>query len=301
MKIVCPQCGFTREQKDTPLPSARVVAKCPRCGCRFRFSREKGVGEILPPKGWQPREGEEEEDIRVIASNAYMREADRFAREQEASSPEADQPRSKDAYRNPWADAPAPDGWATAMWQTILRVMFQAPLFFKKLNPAASMSRPLGFFLIICVFQTMVEWAWSQTMLNFLAQQVGDDPNLARLMELASPGGNVFLTLLIRSAILIFQLYVFSLLMYLAYRMIARDRTTFVLVFQVLAYSTAPWILCIIPAIGSIAGAIWGIGCAAAGCKAAMRLTWSQTAIGFLPIVFAMLPLLNQMPGLFAR
>lgn len=294
MKIVCPQCGFAREQKNAPLSTDHVVATCPKCGCRFRFSPEKGAGEILPPKGWKPQDGEEEEDIRVIASNAYMREADRFAREQRAAQQEA----AAGAARNPWEEAPEPDGWLTALWQTILRVMFQAQLFFKKLNPEAHMGRPLGFFLIICAFQTAAEWFWSQAMLRFLAQHSGDDPNIARLVELASPGGNVLLTLLVRCGILILQLYLFSLLMYLVYRIVARDRASFTLVFQVLAYSSAPWILCVIPAIGSVAGLVWGIGCTAAGCKTALRLTWPQTALGFVPIVFAALPLLSQMTDL---
>lgn len=274
-----------------------MVATCPRCRCRFRFSPQTGSGEILPPKGWRPEKDDGEEDIRVIASNAYIREAERFAQEQQAMRQTA----LAEGSHNPWAEAPAPDGWLTALWQTILRVMFQAPLFFQKMNRAAGMGRPLSFFLVISLFQTGVEWAWSQAMIRFLAQQGSQDPNLSRLMELATPGGNVFLTLLLRSGILILQLYIFSLLMYLAYRLVAQERATFALVFQVLCYSSAPWILCIIPAVGTIAGAIWGIGCAAAGCKAALKLNWSQTLLGFVPLIFAFLPLLGQMPGLLSR
>lgn len=290
MKIICPQCGFSREQKSDRLPYGQVVATCPKCGCRFRFSRADGAGEILPPKGWRPRDGEEDMDIRTVASNAYAREARRFEQE-EAGAPGA---------AIPWDLAPAPQGWGAALWQTILLVMFQAQYFFSQLRGAGPMGRALSFFLLVCVFQTVVEWGWSQAFVAFLSQEQINDPNMAKLMEMASPGGNVFLTLLIRAGLLVLQLYVFTALMYLAYRVVARDRASFALIFQILAYGTAPWVLCLIPAIGSIVGAVWGVGCVAVGCKAAMRLTWTQTAIGFLPIIFVLLPLLTQMPGLMS-
>lgn len=294
MKITCPQCGFSREQNEDRLPADHVVATCPNCGCRFRFSLTQGAGEILPPKGWHSSEDGEEDDIRVIASNAYAREAKRFAQERHSTQDNSLQ----NFVPNLWAIAPEPYGWGTALWQTIIRIMFQAPTFFQNLKAIASTGRPLAFFLILCIFQTLVEWGYSIAFLHFLAPDVSQDPNLSRLIELATPWGNIFLTVLLRTGVLVVQLYVFSLLMYLAYRVIVRDKATFTVIFQILAYSTAPWILCVIPAIGSIAGTIWSVGCAAVGCKAALRLDWSQTLIGFLPIIFAFIPLLAQVSGM---
>ena len=95
MIITCPQCGFSRAVAENRLAGKSVVAICPKCACRFRFSAQKGVGEILPPKGWKRIEEpvseeapkneanspEEEEDIRQVAAEAYRKEAERFANE----------------------------------------------------------------------------------------------------------------------------------------------------------------------------------------------------------------------------
>lgn len=43
MKIICPDCGFSREMPAERLPKRTVIANCPHCGCRFRFSPEHGV------------------------------------------------------------------------------------------------------------------------------------------------------------------------------------------------------------------------------------------------------------------
>lgn len=300
MNIVCPQCGFSRDVTQENLPKEHVIATCPKCACRFRFSLESGAGEILPPKGWHKMadnkdKGEPaEEDIRITASNAYAREANRFADEQAAAKESAKQ----NVRRNPWADAPSNEGWLTAFYQTLIRVLFQAPAFFGNLSPRAAMQRPLAFFLLICLFQAIVERAWGQFFYSLLVTNAASDPQLMKLLEILAPSTNIFLTILFRTGFYILQLYVFSLLMFLAYRIVAKDRAVFNLVFQVMAYSSAPWVLCLIPGIGSLAGAIWSIGCLAAGCKAALRLSWGQTLVGFLPLLCLLLPVFGQMLGL---
>lgn len=301
VKIVCPQCGFAREVPEDKLPQGHVIARCPKCACRFRFSVHAGSGEILPPRGWQRMDGQkeaaEEEDLRAMASDAYEREARRFQNEQTAAMEAS----WREAARNPWAQAPVPDGWLAAFYQTVIRVMFQAQAFFGNLSPKAQMPRPLSFFLVICIFQTLVDSAWAHVLYSFLAADVQQDPQLAKLLEMLAPSGSLLFTLLLRTGSFILQIYVFSLLMFLAYRIVAKDRATFALVFQVLAYSAAPWILCLIPAIGAIAGTIWGIGCAAIGCKAAMRLNWAQTFAGFLPVILVLAPIVPQLLAILGK
>lgn len=283
MKITCPQCGFCREVPRSKLPAGPVVAKCPKCECRFRFSAEDGAGAILPPKSWSP--GEEipsEEDIRKTASNAYAAEARRFEQEKGADP------------NNPWDSAPAPDGWLGAFYQSLLRVMFQPQIFFRFLNPAQRVTRPLCFFLIICIVQTLVERFWAQVIYSVLSGQAGEDPQMERLLELLVPEMALPVSLLFRTAILTLQLYIFSLLICFAYRLVARERVTFSLIFQILAYGAGPWLLCIIPVVGSLAGTLWGICCVAIGCKSALELTWPQTLVGFLPVFILLGPLLMQ-------
>lgn len=343
MNIVCPQCGFNRRLPEDRLPGEVVIATCPQCACRFRFSVRDGVLTVLPPRGEEIaresaapaerpassaghgadlppgavipdteapspratplRDGrltengpqspdEEEEDIRETARRAYAREAARFSRPEGGEETVAASGGMGEV--NPWESAPANGGWLQAFYQTVLRVMFAAPRFFAGLRPHARQLRPLGFYLVICVIQTLVERFWGSMLVSALAPSAATDPQLERLLELLAPKSDLALSLLLRCGLLVLQLYVFAALMFLAYRLVARERTSFSLVFQVMAYSSAPALLCVVPALGSLAGMIWGLACLAVGCRAALRLNWGQTLFGFVPLVLAFGPLLLQ-------
>lgn len=344
MNIVCPQCGLSRRLPQDRQLGEVVIATCPQCACRFRFSIRDGVlailhqrgqdaspksasqdgdppatpaeaddlppGAIIPGRDLAPgteknpvREGlagnshareQEEEDIHETARRAYAREAARFARDASGSDNELQGETSLAADANPWDLAPDNGGWLQAFYQTVLRVMFAAPRFFACLPRQGGQLRPLSFYLVICVIQTLVERLWASMIVSALAPSAATDPQLEKLLEMLAPKSDLALGLLVRCGLLALQLYVFSALMFLAYRIVARDRTNFSLVFQIMAYSSAPALLCVVPALGSLAGMIWGLACLAVGCKAALRLSWAQTLFGFVPLLLVFGPLLLQ-------
>ena len=329
MNIVCPQCGFSRRLPEDRLPGEVVIATCPQCACRFRFSVRDGVVGVLPPRGEEvsrdaggtvqgdatahlhggdatgaaeaygrgsghtsQAEPEEEEDIRETARRAYAREAARFSGPEAGDGGIDASGLSRDG--NPWDAAPQGGGWLQAFYQTVLRVMFAAPRFFAGLRPHAGQLRPLGFYLVICVIQTVVERFWGSMLISALTPSAATDPQLENLLALLAPKSDLALSLLLRCGLLVLQLYVFAALMFLAYRIVARDRTSFSLVFQVMAYSSAPALLCIVPALGSLAGMVWGLACLAVGCRTALGLNWAQTLFGFVPLILVFGPLLLQ-------
>lgn len=290
MLIVCPQCGFSREVSKDRLRGNSVIVHCPKCACRFRFS-SSGLTEILPPKEQKKTDDivkssihtpvplnsppqDEEEDIRVTATRAYAREAARFQNEQDQIS-----------GQNPWEEAPAPAGWLNALYQTILRVMFAPQIFFRQLKPDAALSRALIFYLVFCIGQIIIEKIWIQIFISFLSGHPVDDPQLKQLLALIAPDTNLVLSTFVKVGISVGELYCFSFLMCLAYRLVAPKKTSFPLVFQIMAYSSAPAILCIIPFIGSLAGFFWGLGCLAVGLKSALNLDWPKVCVGFLPVI----------------
>lgn len=301
MKITCPECGFSREVAPEKLPKSVAVATCPKCSCRFRFSAAKGAMEILPPKGWRTLDGkpnvEGEEDIRLVAKRAYEREAARF--QTNASSEPNELPPLP--AENPWAVAPGDKGWVASFFQTVARVMFSAPAFFAGLRTGVSQTRPLLFYAILCVFQTVVERLWGRVIYETLMSESSADPELARLLSMLAPDNNFALALILRCGALFLQLYLFAFLMALAYKLVAPQKSSFNLLFQILSYSSAPSVLCVVPVLGSLAGLIWGVGCLAVGCKAALELSWPRTLVGFLPAVIIIAPLLSQMLAVMGR
>lgn len=277
MLLTCPQCGFSRDVNDSKLAGRSVIITCPKCACRFRHS-QAGFTEILPSIANSAQDEqsrpEEEEDIRQIASRAYRQEANRF-------KPDAEEQMED----NPWQAAPGEKGWFWAFSQTVLRVMFSAPVFFKNLSPTAALGRPLCFYLILCIGQALVEMLWGQLFHALLSPVAMGDPQMEKVLAMLEQEPNLIFSLLMKTMVMAAQLYIFSFLMALAYRLVAPQNATFPLVFQIMAYSSAPAVLCVIPVLGSITGLIWGLGCLAVGCKYALNINWGKVLVGFLPLL----------------
>lgn len=304
--IECPQCKFSQDVNSDRISGESVIVTCPKCQCRFRFSRKNGAENILPPAGWKnmdagraDKEGDEEEDPRQIARRAYEKEAERFSKEGRSEAGEAAAGQEDPKSSNPWADAKS--GWFSAFYQTVMRVMFSAPAFFRSLDPAAGQGRPLAFYLLICVFQTFVQRIWGDFFRAFIAEYASRDPQIERLLAMLTPEANMAYVLLISCGALVLQLYVFSWLMAMVYRLLGAPKATFSLLFQIMAYSTAPALLCIVPALGSIAGLIWSLACLIMGCQAALNLGLGKTLAGFLPLLILFLPMLQQINAILGQ
>lgn len=286
MNIVCPQCGFSRNVDDSRIKKRIVIATCPKCSCKFRIA-DSGFLEVLPSvsaENMTPINDAKniDEDIRLAAAKAYENESKRFENEES---------------ENRHSNFGQQENIIKAFWQTIMLVMFSAPAFFKNLSPKASLKTPLIFYLVLCVIQIFVEQTWSQIFYSILSPGVSNDPQMEKMLEMLAPDTGITLTLLLRTGVMVAELYLFSFAMSLMYRLVAPEKASFSLLFQIIAYSAAPSILCIIPAIGSLAAFFWTIGCIAAGCKAALDIDWAKVFFGFLPIIFLFIPLLSRILG----
>lgn len=263
-----------------------MIATCPRCACRFALADMKNTVSN--------KDNNEEEDIRVIASRAYQREAERFEREKAIIQNDS----RKSADVNPWDVAPGSIGWLASFYQTVLRVMFSAPNFSTRLNPNSGLVRALTFFLVIISVQLVMQYVWGNVLQSSLPVAIHDDPQMEKMLAILAQNNKSLFGMLIGAALMVLQLYIFTFLLFLAYRIIAPGKTTFALIFQLAAYSTAPNLLCVVPIAGSIAGMFWSLGCLLAGCRAALGLDWARTIIGFLPIIFLIAPLFMQFMAL---
>lgn len=268
MKITCPNCGFSRDVPEDRIPKSRPVATCPQCKCRFPVEFRQNPH---PEPAAQPKI--EEEDMRPIAAQAYQREAERFA---ESAEPEE--------RAIPWEEAPVQIPWLAAFIQTVMRVMFSAQQFFRLILPDAPLLRPLGFFILVSAFETLVERGWLAVTYSVLSSAAQGDPGLEQMLRVLQPTQDILLSTLIRCAWLVIQLYISAAILTWVFRLIVPGRSRFSLLFQVLAYSSAPSILCIVPLLGSVAGNVWSLACLLIGCKTVLGLDWSQTILGFAPI-----------------
>lgn len=264
------------------LPANSVIATCPKCGEKFKI-------KVLHDSA---HDEADEEDIRQVASRAYQAEAERFAKGSDTGEGAGE---SFLKNENPWDLAPEPAGWMAAFLQTLSRVMFSSSRFFATLPLSSSLFRPIFFYAIIVIIQTVMDQLWGKFFISMLEPEAASDPQLAKLLELFSANKDFILSSLIRFGLMIFQLYLLALILYVTYRIIVPKRATFDLVFQVLAYSSAPVILCVVPVLGTLIGMIWSFGCFVIGIKTVLQLDWAKTLLGLLPLFFLLSPLFSYL------
>ena len=256
---------------------------------------------------------DDDEDPRAAASRAYGREQHRDYEEDDASygrkrravdahdHAEDDDHDGYDAQYDehaeggiPWETAPEPDGWLAAFYHTCMRVMFAAQRVFSQVQPGGSQMRALFFYLLVSVIQVVVERVWSGVFMALIAPSAASDPQLEKMLIMLSPQMSLPMIVLIKTGMSVIQLYVLSALINFTYGFVRGSRTDFSQVFQVLAYSAAPTLLCVVPLLGSLVGFVWMVACVLVGCRAALRLTWPQTLMGLAPVILLIAPLLLQ-------
>lgn len=183
----------------------------------------------------------------------------------------------------PW-EQPRRYGPFMGMYQTILRVMFSAPRFFGGLpSSGPGLLRPLIFYLLLGVFQTLVERTWYLMRLQAAEPSI-TDPQVQEMIANITQSMSLPLTLLLSPVFLAMQLCFFASVFFLMLRLVHPEKAHFRTVFKVIAYSAAPTLVCVIPLVGPIVGSIWfGVSCFA-GCKYALRLPWARTALALGPL-----------------
>ena len=310
MIIRCPHCDYTREMPDERIPEGVVTAHCPGCGKSFPFSRTDNAGNDAqseqpaapdavqdsmdavqpehPAEPEQPGQNKREDSFEGRA----WQDRPRYGRQQ-AENPE------NSAEINPWAACTTFGELPQALYLTCLRVMLSARIFFSSLRPGP-FTRAFVFFIAIGLFQVLVEQLWTVLFFDYLmpADQLADPQlkHLADMMVQNGQGINVLTGMFLRIGIITIQLFFFSSLLYISWRLIVR-RIPYSLIVQVLCYASAPLILCILPGIGMVAGLFWSCAVTFIGLRWALRLTWTQTILGMAPLLALILVSYMQILG----
>ena len=330
MKITCPACSFERDVDEGKLPPTAAIATCPRCKERFRF-REPPVeegnarqarsspmpepaehpvpddnvpppGAVIPPhaRGLSDEDlfsHPRDKDSRRSPSTPLDEQDDQENRRQaaEAYRRAAEMPPFPDTQEmsNPWEEPH--DGYLAAFYQTAVRVLFAAPVFFAGLVPQRRLARALIFYLIVGLIQVAAEQFWLAIFAKVLAPRAESDPLFAQLLTALTREMSLPLFVLARTALISLELFVAAMLYHMMFRIVAPAKANFSLVFQVIAYAAAPGLLGIIPVLGSLAGFVWSIACSIVGCRYALRISWKQTILALGPLFLVLFLVFLQM------
>ena len=213
------------------------------------------------------------------------------AQDTEPTPPAADTSRDRrqqehsgiDSTDVPW-EQPARYGYPRGLYQTILQVLFSGPRFFAKLPSSyEGLAYPLAFYVILGMFQTLVDRMWYLMKIESLVPHMTDPKEQELLTQLAD-SLSLPMTLILTPGILAIQLFFFSGLFYLMFRLVQPEQGEFRTTFRVIAYSAAPSVVCIVPFVGPYASSIWFALCCFIGCKYALRLPWSRTLLALGPL-----------------
>ncbi len=318
MLIRCPACQFTQEMDPARIPSSAVMATCPRCKTRFRFrtlsedpatvpapdpqpdnaseASSPSSAQTVPPILEPERSGTDDPlppGALVPRMQAGTREQDDAAQEKGEQTPSRSfAERVREAVSSPATSGPEiPDrdipweridkyGLFGGLYQTVLRVLFNAPNFFGALSAASGpLHRPVLFYIIMGMFQTASKLAWFRTVDPAIT-----DPQVQELLSSAAQDISVPMTLLLAPGLLVLQLLIYSGLFYLMLRLVQPDRTVFAVVLRVVGYSSAPMVFSLVPFLGSVVAPVWFAVCCFIGCKYALKTGWHQVALALVPL-----------------
>jgi hypothetical protein len=286
MRICCPECRFEREIDVSSIPPTAAIATCPKCGRKFRFrDREPALSgpEAAPPR---PARGAENAAAPGRKEKSARLPWFGFLRKQTGEKPES---RAKDTVSPerppkgaPW-EHPEYYGLAGGFYHTLLGALFRSPEFFRNVRSPAPLTRPVVFYALLFVLESAFNRFWFVHSLPPM-QELGSSPQGQALWENALQliSGPVFLLMMPFVAIL--QFFLLAGLYHLMIRLTQPDRADFPTVARVIAYSSAASVLSLVPFVGPVISLSWFAALSFVGCKFALNLPWSKTALALAPL-----------------
>lgn len=265
---------------DDPLPPGAVVPKLPGEGDAAgpaADATKNGAGKPDGDAADKDANTKTAEESRQHFWNKFQKKRDGENKRSFAAAVHADE------TNVPWEE-PKRYNPFVGLYQTILRVMFNAPRFFAALpSTNGRLNRPLVFYLILGLFQTLIERMWYLMSIQASGPSI-TDPKLQEMLGEMSQSMSLPLTILLTPVILAVQLCFFASVFYLMLRLVQPENVEFRTVFRVIAYSAAPTVVCIVPLVGPLVGSIWFGVCCFIGCKHSMHLPWSRTGLALGPL-----------------
>lgn len=225
-----------------------------------------------------------EHDLQMLhaASDArHLRDLGRLGEDQDAGG-ESDAPsgtvagEESAAWGVPWEN-PARHGWAKGFVSTVKDVMFRGPAFFSGMTPEGSLAPGYLFFLLLGYLTILSSLAWEQAAAVLLPGILPLSVNRFVLPVLL---------LLAPIALGLMLLFVTGFIRIIV-SLLGPENADFALVYKVVSYSVAPFVLSVVPFVGPPIGALWFLGSLILGCRYALRLSWPLAS--FAPLLPAAL------------
>lgn len=172
----------------------------------------------------------------------------------------------------PWEN-PAGQGWFRGGMETVRGVMLRGPAFFSNFPVGGSLTPGFLFFLIMGYLTLFGSFFWTQLMALLIPDLFPPVPRLTNMpvLLLAAP---LFLGLML--------LFITGTIRIVA-RLASAEQVPFALAYRVASYSSAPFVLSVVPLIGTVLGACWFTAALLTGCRNALKFSWLAAILATLP------------------
>ena len=245
--------------EDGPAPEERVAKD---------MEMLRGGGEARPTRDLGC--------LREFSESAAETGADTGAETEAPNTLHLPLPEEQTAFRQSVAGVPwekPGKGRFSAFNATIRAVMLDAPNFFKNISGSGSLAPGYLFFLFMGYLGIFCSLAWCWAAERLLPGLLPPFPQGIVLPALL---------LLAPAALGLMQLFVTGWIR-LSLRLVAPDKADFGLVFKIVSYSVAPFVLSLVPFAGPLLGAAWFMAALVAGCRGALRLSPALSVLLPLP------------------
>lgn len=310
MEITCPQCGFARIIPDEKIPERAEIATCPKCKHKFQFRK---AGDPVPPapllqedlsvdhppphqpeqspatddSPGQPEQPGEPRQPSTGSGDFWDSLASMGSPYQEAGHTEQAEGITDDGeIEVPWERLDV-FGFFPGIWETIKRAMLRPTAFFQAMPVGAGQIKPLSFYLLIALFQIVVQMLWEMT---------GIAPGMAG--EGGARGISAVMLLVGYPVILTMLLYIMAVLVHGCLNLVGGATRGFEGTFRALTYGSAPMVLTLIPLIGPFVGAIWSLIVTFLGYKYIHRTTTAKVILAMLlpliPFILVLAVVMNM-------
>lgn len=239
MRIICPNCEFSKDIPEDKVPPKATTVTCPSCKTKFPLKRDETEAGLQaetarpspePPR--QPIPGREE-----YKSQPSMEDAVRGRSREEGV---------------PWESKTG--GMFSSLLKTIKEVLFAPKRFFSVMDPGGKTSYPLSFAVITGTVTVLVSLFLQSSFIMSSLSRV----NVPYLAWLAGP--ILFVVAAIVTPFLwILALYVWTAVVHVSLVILRGNTYPYRTTLKVLAYSNATQLWSIIPVVGGVIGGIWGI------------------------------------------
>jgi predicted Zn finger-like uncharacterized protein len=189
----------------------------------------------------------------------------------------ADRAGAAQSDSGPAWENPAVHGWCRAFMSTLHGALLRSPAFFSRFSVGPPSGLGYLFFCIMGYVAILGDAFWRQALTALLP---GTLP--------ASPAGIALPVVLLLAPVALGLALVGACgCMRLFLLAFAPEKADFFLIYRVVCYATAPFLLSIVPVIGPIIGAAWSVILLVIGCRHALGLSWKLAVIAPLPPIAA--------------